>query len=105
MPAPSPMPTQSQKSRLNIALLDLVPGPEPLQGSRRPRAERQRLDDRVRESEVGEPGRRVDRARDGLRTLEEAVDALQVGVGLPNSALDVGDEGKGLPAQLFDRQL
>src|SRR5579859_3558914 len=86
MPNPKDAPTISQRSRLNMGSGLPVPTP-PAHATGHPgrtRTERERLDDRVGEGEVSQPGRRVDGGGDRLGGAEEGVHPLELAVGLPD---------------------
>ena len=70
-PKPKPTPTASQKSRLNTVGLRAPAAAERPGGAAGAGGEGERLDDRVREREVGEARRGVDRGRDRLGGAEQ----------------------------------
>src|SRR3954453_7848008 len=82
MPKPKPAPIISQNSRLNMDSTGTVDAAEPAGGAARTRRERERLDHRVGEREVCQSRRGVDGRPDRLGGTEQAVDALELEVGV-----------------------
>src|SRR3954453_10945864 len=102
MPKPKPAPIISQNSRLNMSSAGTVDAAEPAGGAARPRGERKRLDHRVGEREVRQSRRGVDGGADRLGSTEEAVDALELEVGVADGDPHLLHHGNRLVANFLD---
>src|SRR3954463_13997905 len=102
MPKPKPAPIISQNSRLNMDSARTVDAAEPAGGTAGARRERKRLDHRVGEREVRQSRRGVDRRPDRLGGTEEAVDALELEVGVADRDAHLLHHRDRLVANLLD---